>query len=79
MHLYLKMHYFFRSIGEVTESFRDLTAELSERHFQSAHLSGKVSRIEFLPVNWHSTLHDQESGTDQRLRPLTLKSIPKLR
>jgi hypothetical protein len=37
------------------------------------------SRVEFLPVNWHKPLHGEDTGTDERLRPLTLKSIPKLR
>ncbi len=30
-------------------------------------------------MNWHKTLHGEDTGTDERLRPLTLKSIPKLR
>ena len=69
----------FRSITEVVDGFRNLTSDLSERHFQSAHLSGKANRVEFLPVNWHTTLHGEDTGTDERLKPLTLKSIPKLR
>jgi hypothetical protein len=32
-----------------------------------------------LPVNWHRTLHGEDTGTDNRLKPLTLRSIPKLR
>ena len=38
-----------------------------------------IFRVEFLPVNWHKPLHGEDTGTDERLRPLTLKSIPKLR
>jgi len=49
----------FRALNEVVDSYRELTAELSERHFQSAHLAGRVNRVEFLPVNWHDTLHGQ--------------------
>ena len=30
-------------------------------------------------MNWHKPLHGEDTGTDERLRPLTLKSIPKLR
>lgn len=52
---------------------------MTERHFQSSHLAGKVNRIEYLPINWHDTLHGEDTGTDNRLKPLTLKSIPKLR
>ena len=36
-------------------------------------------RIEFLPVNWHVTLHGEDTGTDNRMKALTLRSIPKLR
>ncbi len=65
-----------RSIAEVVDGYRELTADLGERHFQSAHLSGRANRVEFLPVNWHSSLHE---NTDDRLDLLTLKSVPKLR
>eukprot|EP00095_Tigriopus_kingsejongensis_P008264 snap_masked-scaffold240_size241964-processed-gene-1.2 protein:Tk08264 transcript:snap_masked-scaffold240_size241964-processed-gene-1.2-mRNA-1 annotation:"sec23-interacting protein" len=69
----------FRSIVQVVDGFRELTSNLSERHFQAAHLTGSANRIEYLPVNWHKTLHGEDTGTDQRIRPLALKSIPKLR
>ena len=69
----------FRPIHEVVDSFRELHNNLSKKHFQRAHLMEQVSRIEFLPINWHKPLHGEDIGTDARLRPLTLKSIPKLR
>ena len=31
----------FRSISEVVDGFRELSADMSQKHFQSAHLSGK--------------------------------------
>ena len=31
----------FRNIAEVVDGFRELAGDMSERHFQSAHLSGK--------------------------------------
>ena len=69
----------FRPIHEVVDSYRDLTHKMSKKHFQKAHLMEEVNRVEFLPVNWHKTLHGEDHGTDERLKPLTLKSIPKLR
>ena len=69
----------FRSIIGVTDGMREQINEMSERHFSYAHMAGKATRIEFLPVNWHSTLHGEDTGTDSRLKPLTLRSIPKLR
>ena len=35
--------------------------------------------MEFLPISWHNQLHGEDTGTDSRLGPLTLRSIPKLR
>ena len=69
-----------REIAEVVDGYRALTADLAERHFSRARLSGAASRVEFLPVNWHTTLHGEGGGgTDERLRPHTLRSIPKMR
>ena len=36
-------------------------------------------RVEFLPVHWHMALHGDDLGVDQHLKPLTLKSISRLR
>eukprot|EP00094_Tigriopus_californicus_P012726 TCALIF_12302-PA protein Name:"Similar to SEC23IP SEC23-interacting protein (Homo sapiens)" AED:0.13 eAED:0.13 QI:0/0.5/0.33/0.66/1/1/3/249/1076 len=69
----------FRSIVQVVDGFRELSSHLSDRHFQSGRLAETVNRIEYLPVNWHKTLHGEDTGTDRRIRPLALKSIPKLR
>jgi len=69
----------FRPIAEVVDGFRDLTAEISSKHFAGAHLASKANRVEFLPVNWHDKLHGEDTGTDSRIQPLTLRSIPKLR
>jgi hypothetical protein len=55
-----------RTITEVVDGFRVLTEDLSEKHFQSSQLMGKVNRIEYLPVNWHTTLHGQDAGVDNR-------------
>ena len=63
----------------MVDGFRDLTADISSKHFAGAHLASKASRVEFLPVNWHDKLHGEDTGTDSRIQPLTLRSIPKLR
>uniref|UniRef100_A0A0K2T0W1 SEC23interacting proteinlike [Pundamilia nyererei] n=1 Tax=Lepeophtheirus salmonis TaxID=72036 RepID=A0A0K2T0W1_LEPSM len=68
-----------RDLTEVVSSMREKVSYLSEKHFQSAHLAGSAHRVEFLPITWHQTLHGEDTGTDSRLKPLTLKSIPKLR
>jgi len=69
----------FRPIAEVVDGFRELTEDISAKHFAGAHLASKANRIEFLPVSWHDKLHGEDTGTDSRIQPLTLRSIPKLR
>ena len=69
----------FRPLEEVVDGFRELTADMSEKHFAGAHLASVANRVEYLPVHWHDKLHGQDQGTDARIQPLTLRSIPKLR
>jgi len=69
----------FRPLEEVVDGFRDLASDLSEKHFAGAHLASRANRVEFLPVHWHDKLHGEDAGTDARIQPLTLRSIPKLR
>ena len=35
----------FRSISEVVDGFRELAEDMSQKHFQSAHLSGKIAEV----------------------------------
>lgn len=35
--------------------------------------------MEFLPVRWHSALHSESTGINNRLKRVTLRSIPKMR
>merc|ERR1719187_195532 len=69
----------FRPLEEVVDGFRDLASDMSEKHFAGAHLASRANRVEFLPVHWHERLHGEDAGTDKRIQPLTLRSIPKLR
>ena len=43
----------FRPLEEVVDGFRELSADMSEKHFAGAHLASKANRVEFLPVHWH--------------------------
>ncbi|VDL20598.1 unnamed protein product [Hymenolepis diminuta] len=49
---------------------------LFDSHFKDKPQQG---RVEFLPVRWHSSLHSEEVGVNNRLKRVTLRSIPKLR
>ncbi|KAF2357050.1 DDHD domain [Trinorchestia longiramus] len=69
----------FRSVEQCVDSFRELGSELLNSHFRQSVESGRVGRVEVLPVSWHKALHSDADGIDQRLKPITLRSIPMLR
>lgn len=68
-----------RNVEEVVDEFRSITQQLIQSHYRSAYDENKVGRIEVLPVSWWSALHSDESGIDEKLKSITLESIPKLR
>lgn len=53
--------------------------QLVQSHYRSSCDQGIVGRVEVLPISWHSELHSEESGIDEKIRSITLESIPKLR
>ena len=58
---------------QVVDGFRELGEEISSKHFSGARLASTANRVEFLPVNWHDKLHGEDTGTDSRIQPLTLR------
>lgn len=69
----------FRTVEEVVDEFRSIAQQLIQAHYRTSYDEGDVGRIEVLPVSWWNALHSQESGIDQKLKSITLESIPKLR
>ncbi|XP_057340973.1 phospholipase DDHD2 isoform X2 [Microplitis mediator] len=69
----------FRSVEEVVDEFRSISLQLVQTHYRTASIHGAVNRIEVLPISWHSTLHSEDTGIDNKLKTITLESIPKLR
>ncbi len=45
--------------------FRSASLSLLASHYKRAQQEGKVGRVEFLPVNWHSALHGDATGVDE--------------
>ncbi|XP_037805801.1 uncharacterized protein LOC119599926 isoform X2 [Lucilia sericata] len=68
-----------RSVEEVVEDFRTIARQLVQSHYKNSTDLGLVGRVEVLPISWHSHLHSVEMGIDEKLRMITLESIPKLR
>lgn len=69
----------FRSVEEVVDEFRHIALQLVQSHYRSSCDQGKVNRVEVLPVSWHDKLHSKETGIDEQLKNITLKSLSKLR
>ncbi|XP_036952793.1 phospholipase DDHD2-like isoform X1 [Acanthopagrus latus] len=69
----------FRSIIQCVNDFRSASLSLLASHYKRAQQDGQVGRVEFLPVNWHSSLHGDATGVDEDIQRITLPSISKLR
>ncbi|XP_009867968.1 PREDICTED: SEC23-interacting protein, partial [Apaloderma vittatum] len=69
----------FRSIVECVDDFRSVSLKLLQTHFKKSLEEHKVSRVEFLPVHWHSSLHGDATGVDRNIKKITLPSIGRLR
>ncbi|XP_038613532.1 SEC23-interacting protein [Tachyglossus aculeatus] len=69
----------FRSITECVDDFRCVSLKLLQTHFRTSLDDRKVSRVEFLPVHWHSSLHGDATDVDRNIKKITLPSIGRLR
>ncbi|KAK4290109.1 hypothetical protein Pmani_036976 [Petrolisthes manimaculis] len=68
-----------RPVHQCVDDFRKLGRSLLSTHFREAVEAGEAGRVEVLPISWHKALHGEATGIDEKLRPITLRSIPKLR
>ncbi|XP_008825518.1 SEC23-interacting protein isoform X3 [Nannospalax galili] len=69
----------FRSIIECVDDFRVVSLKLLQTHFKKSVEEGRVSRVEFLPVHWHSALGGDATGVDRNIKKITLPSIGRFR
>ncbi|XP_076982318.1 SEC23-interacting protein isoform X2 [Tamandua tetradactyla] len=69
----------FRSIIECVDDFRVVSLKLLRTHFKKSLDDQKVSRVEFLPVHWHSSLGGDATGVDRNIKKITLPSIGRFR
>ena len=69
----------FRTVEQVVDEFRMIAQQLVQAHYRTAYDEGKIGRVEVLPVSWYKALHSDDSGIDQKLKSITLDSIPRLR
>ncbi|XP_048060870.1 SEC23-interacting protein [Megalobrama amblycephala] len=69
----------FRSMVECVDDFRSVSLKLLQSHFKKARDDHVISRVEFLPVHWHTALHGDATGVDRRIKKITLPSTGRLR
>lgn len=55
----------FLLVFSPVNDFRSASLSLLASHYKRAQQDGKVGRVEFLPVNWHSALHGDATGVDE--------------
>ncbi|XP_023281544.1 SEC23-interacting protein isoform X2 [Seriola lalandi dorsalis] len=69
----------FRSMVECVDDFRSVSLKLLHSHFKKSVDEHAISRVEFLPVQWHTALHGDATGVDRRIKKITLPSTGRLR
>ncbi|KAM9726907.1 SEC23-interacting protein isoform 1-T1 [Menidia menidia] len=69
----------FRSMIECVDDFRSVSLKLLHSHFKKSLDEHAISRVEFLPVRWHTALHGDATGVDRRIKKITLPSTGRLR
>lgn len=69
----------FRSMVECVDDFRNVSLKLLQSHFKKSLDDHAISRVEFLPVQWHTALHGDATGVDRRIKKITLPSTGRLR
>ncbi|CAJ1066588.1 SEC23-interacting protein isoform X1 [Xyrichtys novacula] len=69
----------FRSMVECVDDYRNVSLKLLNSHFKKSLDQQAISRVEFLPVQWHTALHGDATGVDRRIKKITLPSTGRLR
>lgn len=69
----------FRNMVECVDDFRSVSLKLLHSHFKKSMDEHAISRVEFLPVQWHTALHGDATGVDRRIKKITLPSTGRLR
>ncbi|XP_020623871.1 SEC23-interacting protein-like [Orbicella faveolata] len=71
-------HSFLISMVPVND-FRKVSLQMLFDHHEELSRGRAIGRVEFLPVQWHSRLHNDSTGVDERLQSISLSSIRRLR
>jgi len=50
---------------QLVDDIRSVSAQMLDEHFREHCDHGRVGRVEYLPVRWHSALHGDATGIDR--------------
>jgi len=57
---------------QTVDDFRSVSAQMLDEHFKDHCDDGRVGRVEYLPVRWHSALHGDATGIDRYQHVISL-------
>lgn len=63
-HIYSLFHSFLISMLAVND-FRKVSLQMLFDHHEELSRGRAIGRVEFLPVQWHSRLHNDSTGVDE--------------
>ncbi|XP_055331613.1 SEC23-interacting protein-like isoform X2 [Paramacrobiotus metropolitanus] len=69
----------WRTLNQCVDAYRLMARNLIAEHFNFAGKKGKSFRVEFIPINWHGILHSDNAELENRIKRITLPSIPIVR
>ncbi|OQV16550.1 SEC23-interacting protein [Hypsibius exemplaris] len=69
----------WRTLNQCVDAFRLMSRNLLRDHFNFAGKKGKSFRVEFIPINWHGILHSDNTELENRIKRITLPTIPIVR
>ncbi|GAV03438.1 hypothetical protein RvY_13861 [Ramazzottius varieornatus] len=69
----------WRTLNQCVDAYRLMSRNLLREHFNFAGKKGKTFRVEFIPINWHGILHSDNVELENRIKRITLPSIPIVR
>lgn len=57
--------YYYEILDLSVDDFRSVSLKLLHSHFKKSLDEHSISRVEFLPVQWHTALHGDATGVDR--------------
>ena len=59
------LNFVFLLISTAVDDFRKISLQMLVDHHEELSRGRAIGRVEFLPVQWHSRLHNDSTGVDE--------------